>query len=127
MDLFSGAWDGGERTAADHLAGLNEQQREAAEKEVAKLGAAAFPLARKARADSDSPEVRTRLDRVMKGWTENVFAPEVWRRKRAVVAMELAGTDDARKLLARWAADAPGTMLSDDAALALKRLDARAK
>lgn len=30
MDLFSGVWDGGEQTAADHLAGLNDQQREAA-------------------------------------------------------------------------------------------------
>ena len=48
-------------------------------KELAKFGPAAFALARKARADSDSPEVRTRLDRVMKGWTEGAFAPEVWR------------------------------------------------
>jgi hypothetical protein len=88
---------------------------------------AAFALARKARADSDSPEVRTRLDRVMKGWTEGAFAPEVWRRKRAVVAMELDGTEEARKLLARWAADAPGTTLSDDAAAALKRMVLRGK
>jgi hypothetical protein len=63
----------------------------------------------------------------MNGWTEAVLAPEVWRQKRAVVAMELAGTDDARKLLARWAADAPGTTLSDDAVRALKRLEARRK
>jgi WD40 repeat protein len=109
------------------LDGEEFQAREAAEKELAKFGAAAFGLARKARAASESPEVRTRLDRVMKGWTENVLAPEVWRRKRAIVAMELAGTEDARKLLQRLAADAPGTMLSDDAALALKRLEAREK
>ena len=41
--------------------------------------------------------------------------------------MELAGTDEARKLLARWAADAPGTTLSDDAAEALKRMEMREK
>jgi WD40 repeat protein len=101
--------------------------RESAEKELAKFGPAAFTLAKKARADSDSPEVRMRLDRVMKAWTEAVLGPEVWRQKRAVVAMELAGTDDARKLLARWAADAPGTTLSDDAARAVKRLEMRGK
>ena len=59
------------------LAGDDFAMREAADKELAKFGPAAFALARKARADSDSPEVRTRLDRVMKGWTEGAFAPEV--------------------------------------------------
>ena len=103
------------------------QEREAAERELAKLGSAALTLMRKARADSDSQEVRTRLDRVIKDLTENPFAPEAWRCKRAVVAMELAGTDEARKLLARWAADAPGTTLSDDAAAALKRMEERGK
>ena len=103
------------------------REREAAERELAKFGPAAFGLAKKAHTDSDSPEVRTRLDRVMKGWTEGTFAPEIWRRKRAVVAMQLAGTEAARKLLARWAADAPGTTLSDDAAAALKLLIAQEK
>ena len=70
------------------LAGDDFAMREAADKELAKFGPAAFALARKSRADSDSPEVRTRLDRVMKGWTEGAFAPEVSQsQEREVVAM----------------------------------------
>jgi RNA polymerase sigma factor (sigma-70 family) len=103
------------------------REREAAEKALTAFGPAAIGLAKKARADSDSQEVRTRLDRVMKGWTESALDPEVWRRKRAVVALELAGTEEARNLLARWAADAPGTMLSDDAAGALQRMEGRGR
>jgi hypothetical protein len=47
----------------------------------------------------------------------------MWRRRRAVVAMELAGTPASRELLQRWATDAPGTTLSNDAASALARLE----
>ena len=105
------------------LASAEFPTREAAEKALAKFGPAALTLARQARSGSDSDEVRTRLDRVIKGWTHGAFTPENWRRRRAIVAMELANTAQSRALLKRWAADAPGTVLSDDAAAALKRLE----
>ena len=107
----------------EELASAEFQTREAAEKGLAKFGPAALALARKARAGSDSDEVRTRLDRIIKVWSQGAFAPENWRRRRAIVAMELANTAESRALLKRWAADAPGTVLSDDAAAALERLE----
>jgi len=44
---------------------------------------------------------------------------------RAVAAMELAGTSDANKLLAEWAAGAPAARLTIDAKAALVRLGER--
>jgi hypothetical protein len=41
-----------------------------------------------------------------------------------VAAMELAGTDDAKNLLAEWKAGAPGARLTIDAKAALARLAA---
>ena len=44
---------------------------------------------------------------------------------RAVLAMELAGTDAAKRLIAEWAAGAPGARLTIDARAALARLEDR--
>ena len=107
----------------EDLASPDFKTREAAEKGMVAFGPAALALARKAREGTDLPEVRDRLDRVIKGWTEGALSPESWRRRRAVVAMELAGTMASRELLKRWAADAPGTVLSDEAKAALARID----
>ncbi len=107
----------------EELASAEFPTREAAEKALTKFGPAALTLAHQARSGSDSDEVRTRLDRVMKGWTQGATSPENWRRRRAIVAMALANSAESRALLKRWAADAPGTILSDDAAAALQRLE----
>jgi hypothetical protein len=50
--------------------------------------------------------------------------PEEWVQARAVLVLELAATDIARKLLAEWAAGAPGARLTMDAKAALGRLSA---
>jgi RNA polymerase sigma factor (sigma-70 family) len=107
----------------EELASSEFATRESAEKEMSGFGPTVLQLARKAREGTDSPEVRTRLDRVIRGWSEDPFAPVNWQRRRAVVAMELAGTPASRELLKRWAADAPGTLLSNAAAAASNRLE----
>ncbi|MDY3552175.1 sigma-70 family RNA polymerase sigma factor [Gemmata sp. JC717] len=105
------------------LADEDFKTRETAEAELTRFGPPALALARTARAGAESPEVRTRLDALIRSWTEAATSPESWRRRRAVVAMELAGTPAAVELLKRWAADAPGTVLSDAAAAAVTRIN----
>lgn len=107
----------------EELASPEFKTREAAEKEIKTFGLGALQLARKAREETDSPEVRDRLDRLIRGWTVEAMTPEGWRRRRAVVAMELAGTMESQELLKRWAKDVPGTVLSNAAAAALGRLE----
>ncbi|AWM39633.1 ECF RNA polymerase sigma factor SigW [Gemmata obscuriglobus] len=105
------------------LADEDFKTREAAEAELTRFGPPALALARTARPGAESPEVRTRLDVLIRSWTEGATSPESWRRRRAVVAMELAGTPAAVELLKRWAADAPGTVLSDAASAAVNRIN----
>jgi RNA polymerase sigma factor (sigma-70 family) len=105
------------------LASPDFKTREAAEKEMSGFGPAALQLARKAIEENDSAEARERLSRLMRGWSEGAFTAESWRRRRAVVAMELAATPASQDLLKRWAADAPETVLSGAAAAALVRLE----
>jgi hypothetical protein len=44
---------------------------------------------------------------------------------RAVEAMEVAGTKEARELLGYWAGGAPGALFTRDAEAAMKRLAVR--
>jgi hypothetical protein len=95
--------------------------REAAEKAIAALGPSAREAVRKARDAADSPEVRDRLGRVLRGWAAVRLTADEWRQKRAVLAMELAGTAEARELLKTWAGGAGGAVLTEDARAALLR------
>lgn len=76
---------------------------------------------RAALASTTSEEVRTRLESILakvpreRNWDEAVQA-------RAVAAMELAGTADAKKLLVEWASGAAGACLTTDAKAALGRI-----
>jgi hypothetical protein len=107
----------------EELASSDFKTREAAEKEISGFGPSALGLAKKASEGADSQEAKVRLDRLIRSWSGGAFTPENWRRRRAVVAMELAGTAASRELLKRWAADTPGTVLSDSALAALARLE----
>lgn len=96
--------------------------REKAEKELIALGPGAGATARELLGKASSAEVRARLGRVVGRWAVGMPGPDDWRRKRAVVAVGLAGTPDARALLERWAGGVAGVPLTDEARAALGRL-----
>jgi hypothetical protein len=97
--------------------------REAATKGLEGLGRLAEPELRAARERATAEEVRTRVDGLLAKVPRERVGTEVVHA-RAVQAMELAGTDAAKKLLAGWAAGAPGARLTIDAKAALGRLAA---
>jgi hypothetical protein len=72
--------------------------RERATKELRELGFAAFPALKKALADNPPEELRARAERLLAATT-----PHGRRAERAVEAMQYAGTESARMLLAEWA------------------------
>jgi WD40 repeat protein len=97
--------------------------REAATKSLQDLGRLAEPDLRAARDKAYVEEVRSRLDNLLAKIPRERVGIEIVHA-RAVLAMELAGTEAAKKLLAEWAAGAPGARLTIDAKAALARLAA---
>jgi RNA polymerase sigma factor (sigma-70 family) len=98
--------------------------RESAEAGLVKLGRPAEAELRKALAESTSAEVKRRLEKILDRWSPHTAAehPATEARElRAVWALELAGTPEAKKLLEAWAAAKVGNRLSEAAAAALKR------
>ena len=114
-----------DRAQFDKLVGnLDSPQfraREAAEKEMVKAGYR-VPVAwlRKALADAKSDELRTRLTRVMS--QREKPTPEEWRLARAIKSLELAGTDEAKRLLKAWTEAPEGSLLAVEAKGALERI-----
>jgi hypothetical protein len=96
--------------------------REAAEKELAKLGDVVEVELREA-AKSDDPERRARAGRILKAAT-NRTSPERLRVLRAVEVLEYADTPTGREVLKALAAGAPTSLLTRDAKAALVRLEA---
>jgi WD40 repeat protein len=97
--------------------------RELATKELQALGRLVEAELRAARGKVASEEVRTRLDALLAKIPRERSATELVQA-RAVAAMELASSEAAKKLLAEWAAGAPGARLTIDAKAALGRLNA---
>ena len=87
--------------------------REAAQKELIRLGELAEPVVRRAARESASDEVRTRAAAVLQALAK----PDQGRLRvgRAVEAVGWMGTPEARALLARWAGGAEGAWLTRDA------------
>jgi RNA polymerase sigma factor (sigma-70 family) len=98
--------------------------REAATRELARLGLLAEPALRQALAGA-SPEARRRLERLLVGAQGPVPAGELLRELRAVEVLEHIGDAEARELLARLATGAPESLLTRDAKQALARLKPR--
>jgi RNA polymerase sigma factor (sigma-70 family) len=96
-------------------------QREKASRELARLGEAAEPLLRKALEGEPAAETRRRLNEAL----ENL-SPEGERLRagRAVEALELAGTPEARQVLESLARGVPGARRTREAQAALERLRA---
>jgi WD40 repeat protein len=96
--------------------------REQAFRSLAEFGNAVEAELKQTHQYTESAEVRARLDALLAKLTWERSPPD-WARLRAVAAMELAGTADARKLLAEWAGGASRARLTMDAKAALGRLD----
>jgi dipeptidyl aminopeptidase/acylaminoacyl peptidase len=101
-------------------------EREAAFRDLKKLGASAEAELRKALADEkSSAEVRKRLQKLLDGWEKRPASPAELQFARAVQVLERIGDSQARALLARLADGTPGSWQTEQARLALKRLQLR--
>jgi hypothetical protein len=89
--------------------------REAAEKELRKLGELAGPAVREVVKTTPSAEVRARAGKLAAALAAGKPGPEQLRAIRAVEAVEWMGTPAAKALLADWAAGAAGATLTTEA------------
>jgi hypothetical protein len=94
--------------------------RERATRSLAEQGRAALAAFRAALARGQSPEASARLEKLIQANSGELTPTEIVHR-RAVKAMSLAGTPEARALLAEWADGAPGAVLTDAARAILAR------
>jgi len=99
--------------------------REAATKGLRELGRQIEPDLVAARDTATSAESQSRLNGLLADIPRERTGVELVQA-RAVAAMELAGNDAAKKLLAEWAGGASGARLALDAKAALARLGANA-
>ncbi len=101
--------------------------REEAEAGLAALGEAAAPACRRVLEGKPALDVRRRLERVL----ERIAAegrgpsPDGLRALRALEALELAGSPEARRLLGELSRGAPGVARTEEARAALGRLARR--
>jgi RNA polymerase sigma factor (sigma-70 family) len=96
-------------------------QRQAASKELARLGPAVEPALREALKQTTSVEVRTRVRALLRGMEPQVTREQL-RDGRAVQVLELIGTAAARRALEALAKGAAGEHRTEEAKAALKRL-----
>jgi WD40 repeat protein len=118
------------RRVARLIADLGSEEfavRQKAQEGLEGLGERAAAACRKALAGRPSPEARRRLEALLKKQAAAARAPsgERVRLVRALEALELAGTGEARGLLAALAKGADGAWLTQEAKSTLARLKAR--
>jgi RNA polymerase sigma factor (sigma-70 family) len=97
------------------------ETREKAEAEL-QLGDLAEPALRQVLETKPSPEVRRRVDALLRYLGPAVPAPEQMKLLRAVEVLERSRTPEAKALLERLSAGAPEARLTQDAKAALERL-----
>ena len=105
------------------LADLDDDEftvRENASEELAKLGVSVLPALQKALAAEPSPEVRYRVETLLKKLSTPT--PERLRLQRAVMVLEQIGSPEAKQLLDTLAKGAEGALLTHEARAAKKRL-----
>jgi WD40 repeat protein len=102
-------------------------KREAARKELEKLGAAAESALHEALATRPSLELTRRLERLLKKLGDQGKVPlaEMQRDVRAVRVLAQVGTPEAKKLLEALSKNAPGWLVMREAKEALRRLGLR--
>jgi hypothetical protein len=96
-------------------------KRQAASQALTRAGRFAEPAVRAALAATPTAEAKERLEKIVAALPKRPSADEVFQT-RAVQALELAGTESARKLLEEWANRPGGGWLAMEANGALGRL-----
>jgi WD40 repeat protein len=104
------------------LDGDTFEAREAASRELARLGELAEAALREAMKGKPSAEAKRRLEELLDKLDRHVLPPEILRGARAVEALEHIGTPDARKLLEALANGDANARQTRDAKAALRRL-----
>jgi hypothetical protein len=112
------------------IADLDDERfkvREAAEEELGKRGEAATALLRKALRETNSAEVRTRVERLLekRKSADEMGSPEHQRLRRVVRLLETVGSDEAKKALEALGKEAAHDRVRQEAKKALERLAAR--
>jgi hypothetical protein len=100
-------------------------ERTEATKQLKAFGEAGVPGLRKALAGQPNLEVRGRLEEILDAVSGSKLTPERLHALRGVELLERIGDDDARDLLRRLAAGAPGAWLTQESRTALRRLERR--
>jgi RNA polymerase sigma factor (sigma-70 family) len=93
--------------------------------DLAGEAAAAFRAVWEAAAHPELPKFLREKLQLVPGPDERDSTADHWRQKRAVLAMELAGTPEAKGVLEAWAGGAAGAVLTEDAKASLLRLSSR--
>jgi WD40 repeat protein len=99
--------------------------RAAASKELARLGVDAEPALRAALRRDPSPEVRRRIEQLLRDIAQRPPAPEVLRRVRSIQILEQIGSPAARDILQTLAKGDPDAWLTREAKASLDRLRPR--
>jgi hypothetical protein len=121
---------GDEKRIAALIADIDSDEfavRDRAAKELEKLGEAASGACRKALEGQPSPEVRRRLEALLRQQEDKAwdFSADNLRTLRALEVLELAGTSEARQLLAELAKGLPSAWQTREAQATLERLQRR--
>jgi WD40 repeat protein len=96
--------------------------RERASEELAQLAESAGPALRKALADRPSPEAKRRIQALLDALTQTGSSGDKLAALRSIEALEHAGTNEARRVLAKLAKGIPDAALTQQAKASLERL-----
>jgi WD40 repeat protein len=99
--------------------------REAAFRDLKKLGAVIEPNLRQTLEGKVSPEVRKRLQALLDQWDRHPANAEELRQWRALLILERIGSEPAQAVLAQLAGGAPGAWLTVEAQSSIERLAGR--
>jgi WD40 repeat protein len=98
------------------------RMRESAAKALAGMGSAIAPALRQALSANPSPEVRSRLQKLVANLARELTTPEILRNLRAIQILEQLGSPEAKKLLETLASGATAARETQEAKESLQRL-----
>jgi RNA polymerase sigma factor (sigma-70 family) len=101
--------------------------REAATEVLLGMDQQAKPYLEETLKNTESAEVRLRVERILEQHQGAAIPSEQIRQSRAVMVLELIGDAESKTLLKQWGGGPGGALLTVEAAAALKRLEAASK